>query len=53
MGTISFEGEEEAGVAIPMFTNRLDAKQPASVIGGVETFVIKSWRENENKSVTM
>lgn len=40
VGTVSFEGEEEARVTIPMFTDRLDAKQPASVTGGVETFVI-------------
>lgn len=40
VGTVSFKGEEEAGITIPMFTNRLDAKQPASVTGGVETFVV-------------
>lgn len=40
VGTISFEGEEEAGVTVPMFTNCLDAKQPATVTGGIETFVV-------------
>lgn len=40
VGTVSFKGEEEAGITISMFTNRLDAKQPASVTGGVETFVV-------------
>lgn len=38
--TISFKGEEETGVTVPIFTDGLDAKQPASVAGGVETFVI-------------
>ena len=40
VSTVSFKGEEEAGVTIPVFTDRLDAKQPASVTGGVETFVV-------------
>lgn len=40
VGTVSFKGEEEARVTIPVFTNRLDAKQPSSVTGGVETFVV-------------
>lgn len=40
VGTVSFKREEETGVTIPMFTNRLDAKQPPSVTGGVETFVV-------------
>lgn len=40
MSTVSFEGEEETGVTISMFANRLDTKQPASIAGGVETFVV-------------
>lgn len=40
VGTVSFKGEEEARVSIPVFTNCLDTKQPASVTGGVETFVV-------------
>lgn len=40
VGTVSFKGEEEPGVTFPVFTDRLDAKQPASVTGGVETFVV-------------
>ncbi len=51
VGAVSFEGEEEARVTIPVFTNRLDAKQPAAVTRGVETFVVQTCRENENQSV--
>lgn len=40
VGTVRFERKEEAGITIPVFTNRLDAKQPASVTRGVETFVV-------------
>lgn len=50
VGTVSFKGEEETGVTIPMFTNRLDAKQPPSVTGGVETFVVQSWRKKKKKT---
>lgn len=49
VGAISFKGEEEAGVTIPVFTNRLDAKQPATVTGGVKTFVVQTWGERENE----
>lgn len=27
-----------------MFTDRLDAEQPPSVAGGIEAFVVQSWR---------
>lgn len=47
VSTIRFQGEEEAWVTVPMFTNCLDAKQPTSVTGGVETLVVKTWREKE------
>lgn len=40
VGPVSFKGEEEAGVTVPVFTNCLDAKQPATVTGGIETFVV-------------
>lgn len=53
VGTISFKGEEETGVTVPMFTNCLDSKQPTTVAGGVETFVVEAWRENGEESVNM
>lgn len=54
VGTVSFKGEEEARVTVPVFTNRLDAKQPASVTGGVETFVVQTWGEKKkNKLICM
>lgn len=40
VGTVSFKGEEEAGVTVGVFADRLDAKQPASVTGGIEAFVV-------------
>lgn len=40
VGTVSFKGEKEARVTVPMFTNCLDAKQPATVTGGIEAFVV-------------
>lgn len=40
VGTVSFKGEEEAGVTVSMFTNCLDAKQPTTVTGGIKTFVV-------------
>lgn len=46
VGAISFKGEEEAGFTVPMFTNGLDAKEPATITGGIETFVVQAWREN-------
>lgn len=49
VSAVGFEGEEEARVTVPMLTYGLDAQQPASVTGGVETFVIKAWKEKENK----
>lgn len=52
VGTVSFKGEEEAGIAVAVFTIRLDAKQPASVTGGIKAFVVKAWKKNE-KSVNM
>lgn len=42
MGTVSFKGEEEAWIAVAVFTIRLDAKQPASVTGGIKAFVVKA-----------
>lgn len=54
VGTISFKGEKEARVTIPVFTNCPDAKQPASITGGVETFVIKAWgKKRKNWSIIM
>jgi len=42
VGTIRFKREEESWVTVPMFTNCLDAKQPASVAGGIEAFVVQA-----------
>lgn len=47
VGTISFKREEEARVTIPVFANWLDAKQPASITGGVETLVVKAWKKEK------
>lgn len=44
---VSFKGKKEAGVTVSLFTNCLDAKQPATVTGGIEAFVVKAWRKNE------
>lgn len=38
--TVSFKGEEETGVTIPVLTDGLDAQQPPSVAGSIETFVV-------------
>lgn len=38
--TVSFKGEEETRVTISVFTDGLNAQQPASVTGGIETFVV-------------
>lgn len=40
VGTVSFKGEKETRVTIPMFTDRLDAEKPPSVTGGIEAFVV-------------
>lgn len=40
VGTVSFKGKEEAWVTVPMFTNCLDAKQPATITGGIKAFVV-------------
>lgn len=37
---VSFKGEEETGLTIPMFTDGLNAQQPTSVAGGIKTFVV-------------
>lgn len=43
VSTVSFKGEKESRVTVSMFTNRLDTKQPTSVTGGVEAFVVQTW----------
>lgn len=40
VGAVSFKREEEARVTVFMFTNRLYAKQPATITGGIEAFVV-------------
>lgn len=40
MRTVSFKGEEETRVTIPVLTDGLDAQQPTSVAGSIETFVV-------------
>lgn len=37
---VSFQGEEETRVPIPVLTDGLDAQQPTPVAGGIETFVV-------------
>lgn len=49
VSTVSFEWKEEPRIAVSMFTNSLDPKQPTSVTGGVETFVVQAWKEKETK----
>lgn len=50
VGTVSFERKEEARVTVSLFTNSLDAKQPASVTGSIEAFVVQAWKEKEQRS---
>ncbi|PWA26709.1 hypothetical protein CCH79_00000959 [Gambusia affinis] len=53
VSTVSFERKEELRIAVSMFTNSLDPKQPTSVTGGVETFVVQAWKEKKTKNVSM
>lgn len=42
VSAVGFEGEEESRVTVSIFANRLDTKQPTSVTGGIEAFVVQA-----------
>lgn len=53
VGAVSFKGEKEAGFSVSIFAHCLDAKQPASVTGGIEAFVVQAWKEKEENVINM